>query len=272
MNLLAPLAVLLYLAAGTAIAVGDYRAVATLRKVGMVSALVAAFLHASALFQVMATPVGWDVNFFHTLSLAALMIVSVLLLTSPWSQTLETGIIAFPGAALCVALQWLLSPDPLVLTQVSIMLEAHVFTSLLAYSLLSIAAINALMLAAQDYALRHPRPLRQLELLPPLAVIERVMFQLIAAGWAVLTLSLLTGLVFIDNLFDQHLVHKTALSLLSWILFAALLAGRYWLGWRGRRAVNWTLAAMVVLALAYFGSKLVLEVLLDRTWMIPAGA
>ncbi len=272
MNLLAPLAVLLYLAAGTAIAIGDYRGLVTLRRIGVASALVAAFVHASALFNVMGTPAGWDVNFFHTLSLAALMVVALLLLTSPWSQTLETGIIAFPGAGLCVALQWLLSPDPLVLTQVSAMLEAHVFTSLLAYSLLSIAAINALMLAVQDYALRHPRPIRQLELLPPLAVIERVMFRLIAAGWAVLTLSLLTGLMFIDNLFDQHLVHKTALSLLSWILFAALLAGRYWLGWRGRRAVNWTLAAMAVLALAYFGSKLVLEIFLDRTWMIPAGA
>lgn len=271
-TLLVPLAILLYLAAGAAIALGYYRSAPALRKIGAVGAVISAFLHASALFHVMATPAGWDVNFIHTLSLAALMIVAVLLVTIPWSQTLETGIIAFPGAALCLALQWLLSPDPLILTQLSIMLEAHVFASLLAYSLLSIAAINALMLAAQDYALRHPRPLRQLELLPPLAVIERVMFRLITAGWAILTVSLLTGLVFVDNLFDQHLVHKTTLSLLSWVLFAALLAGRLWLGWRGRRAVNWTLAAMGVLILAYFGSKLVLEVFLDRSWMITPGA
>lgn len=272
MNLLAPLAVVLYLAAGLVIAMGYYRSAPALRKLGTAGAGVAALVHAIVVWQAMATPVGWDVNFVHTLSLAALMIVAVLLLTSPWSRTLETGIIAFPGAALCLVLLWLLSPEALVLTQVSVVLEAHVFTSLLAYSLLSIAAINALLLAMQDYALRHPRPLRQLELLPPLAVIENVMFRLIATGWVVLTASLVTGLVFIDNLFDQHLAHKTALSLLSWVLFAALLAGRYWLGWRGRRAVNWTLAAMVVLALAYFGSKLVLEVLLDRSWMIPAGA
>ncbi len=272
MTLLAPLAVILYLAAGSLIALGYYRSAPTLRKFGTASAVAATLVHASVAWQAMATPLGWDVNFVHTLSLAALMVVAVLLLTSPWSRTVETGIIAFPGAALCVTLQWLLTPEPLVLTQVSAMLEIHVFTSLLAYSLLSIAAINALMLAAQDYALRHPRPLRQLELLPPLAVIETVMFRLIAAGWVVLTASLVTGLIFIDNLFDQHLVHKTALSLLSWVLFTALLAGRHWLGWRGRHAVNLTLAAMVVLALAYFGSKLVLEVFLDRSWMISAGA
>jgi ABC-type uncharacterized transport system permease subunit len=271
MNLLAPLAVMLYLAAGAAIALGYYRSAGSLRWLGVAGALVAAIIHAGLLWQSMTTPVGWDVNFVHTLSLAALMITIVLLVTSPWAQTLETGIVAFPGAALCVLLQWLVTPEPLVLTQLSPMLEAHVFTSLLAYSLMSIAAINALMLAAQDYALRHPRPLRQLELLPPLAVIETVMFRLVAAGWIVLTFSLVTGLVFVDNLFDQHLVHKTALSLLSWLLFAALLAGRYWLGWRGRRAVNWTLAAMAVLVLAYFGSKLVLEVFLDRSWMISTG-
>jgi ABC-type uncharacterized transport system permease subunit len=271
MTLLAPLALVLYLAAGSLIALGYYRSAPTLRKLGTASAAIAALLHAGAVWQAMATPLGWDVNFAHTLSLAALAIVAVLLVTSPWSRTIETGIVAFPGAALCLALQWLLAPEALVLTQVSVMLEIHVFTSLLAYSLLSIAAINALMLAAQDYALRHPRPLRQLELLPPLAVIERVMFRLIASGWVVLSASLVTGLVFIDNLFDQHLVHKTALSLLSWVLFTALLAGRHWLGWRGRRAVNWTLAAMAVLALAYFGSKLVLEVFLDRSWMISAG-
>ena len=272
MILLAPLALVLYLAAGGLIALGYYRSAPALRKLGTTSAVIAALLHASVTWQAMATPLGWDVNFVHTLSLAALMIVAVLLMTSPWSRTVETGIIAFPGAALCLALQWLLTPEALVLTQVSAMLEMHVFTSLLAYSLLSIAAINALMLAAQDYALRHPRPLRKLELLPPLAVIETVMFRLITAGWVVLTASLVTGLLFIDNLFDQHLVHKTALSLLSWVLFAALLAGRHWLGWRGRHAVNWTLAAMAVLALAYFGSKLVLEVFLDRSWMISAGA
>ena len=268
MILLAPLALALYLTAGGLMALGYYRSAPTLRKLGTAAAVVAALLHANVIWQAMATPLGWDVNFVHTLSLGALVIVAVLLLTSPWSRTVESGIIAFPGAALCLALQWLLAPEPLVLTEMSPMLELHVFTSLLAYSLLSIAAINALMLAAQDYALRHPRPLRQLELLPPLAVIETVMFRLIGAGWLVLTVSLATGLVFVDNLFDQHLVHKTALSLLSWILFTALLVGRHWMGWRGRRAVNWTLAAMAVLALAYFGSKLVLEVFLDRSWMI----
>lgn len=269
MNLLTPLAVSLYLIAGAALAVGYLHDRSRLLATGVVAAAIAAVCHAMALWQVMATPLGWDVNFLHILALAALMIVVVLMLTSPWARTLETGIIAFPGAALCLAALWLLSPSPLIMGDLPVMLQLHIFISLLAYGLLSIAALNALMLAAQDYALRHPRPIRQLELLPPLATIERVMFGLIAAGWAALTISLLTGLFFIDDLFAQHLVHKTVLSTLSWVLFGALLVGRNWYGWRGRRAINWTLAAMAVLVLAYFGSKVVLEVFLDRSWLLP---
>lgn len=269
MILLPLAAVLLYLAAGLALALGYFHSNATLRAVGVACAITAVAAHGLLMAQDMATPAGWDVNFIHTLSLAALMITAVLLITSPWAQTLETGIIAFPGAALCVALQWLVSPQPLILVSMSGILEAHIFTSLLAYSLLSIAAINAVMLAIQDYILRHPRPIRQIELLPPLAVIETVMFRLIAVGWAVLTLSLVTGMLFIEDMFAQHLVHKTVLSILSWVLFGLLLTGRWWYGWRGRNAVNLTLAAMIVLALAYFGSKLVLEVFLDRSWMLP---
>jgi ABC-type uncharacterized transport system permease subunit len=170
-----------------------------------------------------------------------------------------------------VTLQWLLSLDPLILGQLSVTARLHIVSSLLAYSLLSIAAINAVMLAAQDYALRHPRMVRRLEFLPPLAVIETIMFRLIGVGWLLLTLSLVSGLMFVDNLFAQHLVHKSALSILSWLLFGLLLLGRWRLGWRGRRAVRWTLIAMAVLALAYFGSKLVLEVLLDRSWQVSAG-
>lgn len=268
MILLPPAAMLLYIAAGLALALGYFHARRPARIAGVVCAAVAVVVHALALGQAMATPAGWDVNFIHTLSLAALMVVVVLLASSPWARTMETGTLAFPGAALCVALQWLLSPEPLILTDVSGILEVHVFTSLLAYALLSIAAINAVMLAIQDHVLRHPRPIRQLELLPPLAVIETVMFRLITGGWLVLTVSLITGVVFIQDLFAQHLVHKTVLSILSWVLFGLLLAGRWWYGWRGRRAVNLTLAAMIVLVLAYFGSKLVLEVFLDRTWML----
>jgi ABC-type uncharacterized transport system permease subunit len=100
---------------------------------------------------------------------------------------------------------------------------------------------------------------------PPLTLLEGLLFRLIGAGFALLTLALLSGVVFVEDLFAQHLVHKTVLSLLAWATFGALLFGRLRHGWRGRRAVQLTLAAMTLLGLAFFGSKFVLELILERT-------
>lgn len=268
--LLALLTGLVYLAAGLLLALGYFHSRRPLRQLAIGLAVLAFLVHALTLWQAMNTPAGFDVSFLNTMSLAALMIVGVLLASSLNSTMFETGIIAFPGAALFVWAQSLVPIEPLILDGLEPVLALHVFSSILAYGLLGIAAINAILLAIQGRLLRHPRPLRQLEMLPPLTVLETLMFRLITAGWLVLSLSLATGLLFVQNLLAQHLAHKTVLSIVSWVLFGLLLTGRWWKGWRGRRAIGWTLTAMLVLALAYFGSKLVLEVVLGRSW--SAGA
>jgi ABC-type uncharacterized transport system permease subunit len=91
-----------------------------------------------------------------------------------------------------------------------------------------------------------------------------LLFQLIGAGFVLLSLTLLTGALFVEDLFGQHLVHKTVLSFAAWVVFGALLFGRWRYGWRGRRAVRLTLIGMLVLLLAFFGSKFVLEIVLKR--------
>lgn len=265
------LPIVIYLGATADLVLAQVRDRRQFRRSGLFLIGLGVVLHALALTHAIDTPLGRDANFLNLLSLTSLLIVATLLLTAIATKTVEACIIAAPGAALCLVLQWLVPIEPLILGELSDTAGLHIVSSLLAYSLLSIAAIDAVLLAAQDYALRHPRFYRRLEFLPPLTVIETILFRVILAGWLLLTLSLVSGMVFVDNLFAQHLVHKTALSILSWLLFGLLLLGRWRLGWRGRRAVRWTLAAMAVLALAYFGSKLVLEVFLDRSWQLPAG-
>ena len=93
---------------------------------------------------------------------------------------------------------------------------------------------------------------------------ESLLFQIIGVGFGLLTLTLLSGLVFVDDLLAQDLAHKTVLSTIGWLVFGGLLLGRRWFGWRGRTAIRLTLAGMAVLLLAYFGSKLVLELILQR--------
>jgi len=145
-------------------------------------------------------------------------------------------------------------------------LTAHILLSMGAAALLFAAAVTALLLVFLDRRLRTRRIADLPSVLPPLDALEKVMFRLIGAGFALLTLALLTGFVFVTNLFAQHLAHKTVLSVIAWVLFGMLLIGRVRYGWRGRSAVRWTLSGFGFLVLSYFGSKFVLEYLLGRHW------
>ncbi len=142
---------------------------------------------------------------------------------------------------------------------------SHVYTSILAYSLLALAALQAILLAFQDRQLRHKHPRGVMRFLPPLQTMEELLFQTLTLGFVLLSLSLLTGFVFLDDMFAQHLVHKTVLSIVAWFVFGGLLLGHWRLGWRGRTAIRLTLAGFVLLMLAYFGSKFVLELILHET-------
>jgi ABC-type uncharacterized transport system permease subunit len=143
-------------------------------------------------------------------------------------------------------------------------LTAHIVLSMAAAALLFASAVTALLLVFLDRRLRNRRLVDLPSILPPLDALEKVMFRLIGAGFALLTMALLTGFVFVTDLFEQHLAHKTVLSLAAWLIFGTLLAGRYRYGWRGRSAVRLTLIGFATLALAYFGSKFVLETVLGR--------
>jgi ABC-type uncharacterized transport system permease subunit len=94
---------------------------------------------------------------------------------------------------------------------------------------------------------------------------ESMLFEVIWFGLILLTFSILSGIVFLEDIFAQHLVHKTALSIAAWLMFTVLLWGHHQLGWRSKTAVRWTLGGFAILMLGYFGSKLVLELILHRS-------
>jgi ABC-type uncharacterized transport system permease subunit len=145
-------------------------------------------------------------------------------------------------------------------------LTAHILLSMAAAALLFAAAATAILLVILDRRLRLRRIADLSSALPPLDALEKIMFRLVAAGFGLLTLALITGFVFVTNLFTQNLVQKTVLSLIAWLIFGVLLIGRVRFGWRGRSAVRWTLSGFGILAVAYFGVKFVLEYLFGRHW------
>jgi ABC-type uncharacterized transport system permease subunit len=147
----------------------------------------------------------------------------------------------------------------------------HIAVAVLAYSTLTIAAFHAVLMALQESRLHTRRPhdgwlSGALDQLPALLTMEKLLFRLIWIGFVLLSLTVLSGIVFSEQLFGRALRwdHKSVFALLSWLLFAALLAGRRWRGWRGKTALRFTLAGFATLALAYVGSRFVLEVILHR--------
>jgi ABC-type uncharacterized transport system permease subunit len=145
-------------------------------------------------------------------------------------------------------------------------LAFHVAMATTAFAFLTIGAVLAVAQVVVARKLRSRQPLGWLKILTPIESVESGCFHSIRAGFAVLTLALVTGAFFVDNLFAQHLVHKVVLAIIAWIVFGILLFGRWRFGWRGRQALRWTLAGYVLLGLSYFGSKLILENVLGKHW------
>jgi ABC-type uncharacterized transport system permease subunit len=142
----------------------------------------------------------------------------------------------------------------------------HIAVALVAYALLFVAALQAVLLTNHERRLHRGLPAFGGDSSPPLLTQERFLFRFLGAGYALLTLALISGAFFSEELFGKPLTftHKVVLSVMGWLVFGALLAGRYRYGWRGRVALKWILAGTALLLLAYIGSKFVLEVVLGR--------
>jgi ABC-type uncharacterized transport system permease subunit len=139
----------------------------------------------------------------------------------------------------------------------------HIAIALSAYSLLFVAAVQAFVMVGLERKL-HAGVTAQRT--PPLLTLERYLFKLISLGFVLLTLTVISGLFFSEQVFGIpfKLTHKSGFSILAWFIFGTLLFGRWRFGWRGRRALSWILAGTLFLVFAYLGSKLVLEVFLQR--------
>lgn len=192
---------------------------------------------------------GLDLHFFAALSLVGIGMAALTTAFGAAGRMAALGVVVFPLAA--ASLAGYAAYGHQVPRGLDWRLQLHAWCALLAYATLAIAALLALMLWAQERALRRREFHGWLRALPPLTELESLLFRTIAVGFILLTATLLTGVLFVQDLFEQHLVQKTVLSVLSWLLFGGLLAGRWRYGWRGTTAVRWTLAAMALLFLAF---------------------
>ncbi|MCD6735411.1 MAG: cytochrome c biogenesis protein CcsA [Burkholderiaceae bacterium] len=237
--------------------------------------LVGLALHAGTLYAAIHGEGGWHFGFAPILSATLWIGVAVM-----WIEGLSVRVEALRSVVLPVAA--LSVPLPLLFPGLDLSAQAtrplflpHLLIGTLAYGVLAMAALHALLMTAAERALHggaraagaSGSPFaRFLEDLPPLLVLERILFRFIGLGFALLTLTAFSGVLFSEEIFGQPLRfdHKTVFSLVAWTVFAVLLLGRRLRGWRGRTALRLTFGGFVLLLLAYVGSRLVLEVILHR--------
>ncbi|MBL1320368.1 MAG: cytochrome c biogenesis protein CcsA [Methylophaga sp.] len=233
----------------------DQPASVSLLPVGILTVLALIF-HGADIFMTMRD--GWVLNLFTTLSIVAWLMALAALIWGAKTPNAPPGIIIYPIVALSLILKTSL-PYEEVKSLVNPALEWHILLSLAAYSLFALAAIQAIVLAVQEQQLKQRHLAGLIRKLPPLQSMETTLFQLISSGFVLLSIGLIAGAFFIDDIFTQHLAHKTLLSLIAWCVFAIILWQRWRNGLRGKSAIKWTLIGFVFLLLAYFGSRFVLE-------------
>lgn len=205
-----------------------------------------------------------DFSLFGSFSTLALLMAPVVVLPGlepPMRRKLALVLIPVTIVAVSLHALW---PGRELDDVLSRAVVTHAFFAFIAYAFLGLGATFALLAAMVDRALRARQPSAVLDRLPSLDVCELLMFRSIGTGFVLLTVALIAGALTINDFFGQHLAHKTVLSVLAWLLFGTLLIGRQIWGWRGRQAVQLSIFGMSALALAFLGSKLVLEVILGN--------
>ncbi len=232
--------------------------------IGIVAGLGLA-LHAAVLSNDMLTPMGANFDVFNLISFTSGLMLLLSLLFSSYRPVLALNLIGIPVAALGLILGFAFSQSSQLRELHSTSLDIHIILSLSAYAVLLMATIQALILWIQDRELKNKQKRRfWVNLLPSFQAMETLLFDMLITGFTLLTIALGFGFLTIDNFFAQHLAHKTAFSIVSWFIYGALLIGRYKFGWRGQKAIRFTIIGFFLLAVGFIGSKFVLEMILNR--------
>ena len=224
-------------------------------------------LHGTLLHLRIITPDGLDLGVANAISMLVWLTLLIYWLAGLVYAGL-TGILGLmaPAGVLALLLQVAIPTHHIVNYRGDTLFALHFAIAMLAYSLFIVATVHALVMLAEERWLHRGVLPPFLDSLPPLLEMEALLFRILLAAFALLTLTLVSGVFFSEQLFHQPFKanHKTIFGFASWLIFGGLLAGHYFRGWRGRKAVRWTLAGFVTLLLAYIGSKVVLEIILQR--------
>jgi ABC-type uncharacterized transport system permease subunit len=226
----------------------------------------ALIIHAAGLYTALFAEVGMRFSFSFALSLMMWLAVLIYWLESFMARMEGMQPLVLPLAAMCTILPVFFPNVHVVAHAKAVGFKLHFLAAMLAYSLLTLSALHAIFMGFTENALHKRSVKRSLNSLPPLLTMESLLFRMLLVGFILLTITVGSGVFFSEALFGKPLTidHKTLFAFASWGIFAMLLVGRHAWGWRGKRALRWTLVGFALLILAYVGSRFVAEVVLGR--------
>ncbi|RYV01953.1 cytochrome C assembly protein [Shewanella sp. OPT22] len=231
------------------------------RKAVVIMAAIAVALHAAALSQAIFTPDGQNFSLTNVISIVNWIIALTFTIVLMRMKVIVVVPVIYACSVLSVALLWLVPPKYIYHFELYPEVLGHVILSLMAYSTLMIAALYAIQLAVIQHKLKS----KQLILspaIPPLMTVEKQLYHLVVIGVILLSLSLATGFIFLDDMFAEGKGHKAVLSIIAWFVYIVMLWQQYWVGCKVRTAVIYTLSGATLLSLGYFGARIVKELIL----------
>ena len=219
--------------------------------------------HGFAAFSLINSSYGLDLSVVPVSTLVAFIIVAVVAVANIRLPVENLYLFLFPISIVVLLAANLIEPGGDPLDTLSGTLLLHILLSLAAYSVLMMTACQSILLAVQERRLRHPGE-QAFAILPPLETMDRLHLVMLWIGLSLLSASILSGLLFLDDIFARQVLHHVVLTSLAWLVYVVFLCGHYLYGWRGMTSVKWSLTGFTLLLLGYLGSKFVLEYLLNR--------
>lgn len=230
------------------------------RPLATVAGAIAVVLHAGVLSQAIFTPEGQNFSVTNVFSLVNWLIALTFTVLVFRLKVMVVVPVVYGCAIVSVGLMWLIPSTYVGNFDAHPALLAHVILSLMAFSSLMIAALYAIQLWIILNKLKTKQQIKTPSM-PPLLTLEKQLYQLVIMGFTLLSLSIGTGFIFLDNMFADGMGHKAVLSILAWWVYAVMLWQQYSKGCKIRTAVIYTLSGAGLLFLAYFAARIVNELI-----------
>lgn len=222
--------------------------------------LIAVTMHGYLLYHWIDLNAGQNLTQFNLLSLATWVTILFVLLLTLQKPLAYLEIVLFPLAAASIFLASLHQSPHIIQTANDPKQIMHIFLSVITFSILCIAGLQAVTLAIQEKLIRHTHWATH-GFFPPIETMEKVLFQMIATGSLLLSCLLISSIYFFHTILLEQFLQKTVLTFIAWLVFTLLLIGRQYFGWRGRKAIYWTLSGVALISIIYYGSMIIMEFL-----------